>query len=576
MWKLRIKKIIYILCFAFLCLIDQRIKTGSGLDGVIESFRDMTYIVVAILVLSHYHLQDYKKYWFLYLEWIIFSILGGIFFAWKSEAVAMFLNDRIVLAINLLMWGIVLIQMVVGIFLEKRNTNSIFKPFAGVWLLMMACMCIFRKDIYWPEAYLMAFGCFYLTDYSDEERQMLFHGMIDGIILAFFLMQGWCFIFRPYDEVRYVGVYSNSNHNVEFYLFVLAAVFTKLIYVYKIQNSERKTFEWKASEAEGSKWRTISRIFLQVAIKIWYWFLAGAILDFIVLTIGRTGYFVAVVLVLVMILMRWRVIQKRWYLFAASILKSSAMIVLCLCLMFPVVFESVRYLPTIFHHPVWFWGEWNEDKVQSWQPWNSENYVEFENLMEMIENRVEQIWEKPEISWITEGVMVASIDASVVAKEIPPRPYYVTDLQWERYQEMLAEGYAINTQEYIKAGSERAILVRYSIYRYYILHLNWTGYPSNEQGFQLLPTYWIGHAHNIYLQWGTDFGIPVMILFIGLILWTIGLLIRRFHVTRDPQFAGYLLFFLVPCLFGMLEYCWGTGSLPIALMFFTWGRAMCR
>ena len=106
--------------------------------------------------------------------------------------------------------------------------------------------------------------------------------------------------------------------------------------------------------------------------------------------------------------------------------------------------------------------------------------------------------------------------------------------------------------------------------------MNWTGHPADEQGFQMRPTYWVGHAHNIYLQWGTEFGIPVMVLFMILILWTIGHLIRRFHATRDPQYAGHLLFFLVPCLFGMLEFCWGAGSLPIALMFLAWGRVMCR
>lgn len=567
------------LCFAFLCLIDQRIKTGSGLDGVVESFRDMTYIVIAILVLSHYRLHDYRKYWFLYVEWVIFSIVGGSLFVWKGEAVAMFPSDRVVLAINLLLWGIVLIQTVVGIFQEKRRLDFVRKPFACVWLLMMAGMCIFRKDIYWPEAYLLAFGVFGLTDYSEEERQMLFQGMVNGVILGFFLMQGWCFVFRPYDIVRYSGVYANSNHNVVFYLIVLAAVCTKLLYAYKNRSVEGSAFEAGASDGKfGIRQQigNVCRIFLRVAVKIWYWFLAGAVLDFIVLTIGRTGYLVAVILVFVAALMRWRVVERRWYLFLLSLFKSGVMITLCFCLMFPVVFEAVRYLPPVFHHPVWFWGEWNEDRVQSWQPWDSENYVEFEDLINGIENRVDRILEESEAMHRSEEVLLASANASAMTKVVEKRPKNVTDLQWQRYQEMLEEGYAISKQEFKEAGKKRAVLMRYGIYRYYIKHLNWTGHPADEQGFQMRPAYWVGHAHNIYLQWGTDFGIPVMILFIILILWTIGHLIRRFHVTKDPQYAGYLLFFLVPCLFGMLEFCWGTGSLPIALIFFAWGRVMCR
>lgn len=553
------------LCFAFLCLIDQRIKTGSGLDGVIESFRDISYIVIAILVLSHYGLSDYRKYWFLYVEWVIFSIIGGSLFIWKGEAVAMFPSDRIVLAVNMLLWGIAIIQTLVRIIAEKRRLDFVHKPFACIWLLMMAGMCILRRDIYWPEAYLIAYGVFYLTDYSEEERELLFQGMLNGILLGFFLMQGWCFVFRPYDIIRYSGVYSNSNHNVVFYLIVLAAVFTKLLYAYRNSDSREKEIK-------------IGRIFLRVAVRIWYWFLAGAVLDFIVLTIGRTGYLVAVILVLVMALMRWRVVERRWYLFGLSMIKSGAMITLCVLLMFPVAFEAVRYLPPVFHHPVWFWGEWNEDRVQSWQPWDSENYVEFEDLLKLIDDRVGQIIEIPEISRIMEGELLASADTSAVTKELPPKPPGVTDLQWERYQEMLAQGYALDLQGYYWAAyqSSRGKSMRYGIYRYYVHHLNWIGHPADEQGFQILPVYWVGHAHNIYLQWGTDFGIFVMILFIVLILATIGCLIRRFHMTRNPQFAGHLLFLLVPCLFGMLEFCWGAGSLPVALIYLAWGRVMSR
>ena len=35
------KRILYTICFFLFCLIDQRTKTGSGLDGAIETFRNM-------------------------------------------------------------------------------------------------------------------------------------------------------------------------------------------------------------------------------------------------------------------------------------------------------------------------------------------------------------------------------------------------------------------------------------------------------------------------------------------------------------------------------------------------------
>lgn len=572
------------LCFAFLCLIDQRIKTGSGLDGWIESFRDMTYIVIAILILSHYRLSDLGKYKLFHFIWLAIGIAGGSLFVWKGERLVFFPNDRIVLAVNLLLWGIIILQTGAERFTERRKPDFIRKPFAVVWLLMMGGMCILRRDIYWPEAYLISFGCFYLTEYSEEERKLLIDGMLDGILLSFFLMQGWCFAFRPYDIVRYSGIYENCNHNVVFYLIVLAAVYTRLLYAYTGQRSGKNTL-----------------------IRLWYWLLAGALLGFIVLTIGRTGYLVAVVLVFTATLMIGRVVTKQRRAFLGSVLKSGGIIVLCFCLMFPAVFGAVRYLPPFFHHPVWFWGEWSEDRVHSWDPWDSEKFVDADELMEMVLKRVGQILknaedpnavaaEEPVIAEapvaagesVAAGEPVAAApaaaeepqagavtapenDATIPEDPLPERPEGVTDLQWQRYLENLAEGYAIKIED---EKESRSILIRSTIYRYYIHYLNWTGHPGDEQGFQLTPTYWVGHAHNIYLQWGLEFGIPVMILFAVMIWASVAHLVRKFYTTGDVQSAGYLLLLLVPALFGFLEFCWGAGSLPLALIFLTWGRVI--
>ena len=48
------------------------------------------------------------------------------------------------------------------------------------------------------------FVCFYLTRYTEQEKEDLFQGMLDGIILGFFLLQGLCFVFRPYDVVWFL------------------------------------------------------------------------------------------------------------------------------------------------------------------------------------------------------------------------------------------------------------------------------------------------------------------------------------------------------------------------------------
>lgn len=76
-------------------------------------------------------------------------------------------------------------------------------------------------------------------------------------------------------------------------------------------------------------------------------------------------------------------------------------------------------------------------------------------------------------------------------------------------------------------GIPSALVARKTIYQQYFKNLNLWGHPYEEQGFQMTPTYWVGHAHNIYLQYGTDFGIVVMFLFILLILWAAIIYIKR-------------------------------------------------
>jgi hypothetical protein len=121
-----------------------------------------------------------------------------------------------------------------------------------------------------------------------------------------------------------------------------------------------------------------------------------------------------------------------------------------------------------------------------------------------------------------------------------------------------------------------SILVRKTIYEYYIKQLNLRGHPYSEQGFRLLPTYWIGHAHDIYLQFGTDFGIPVMILLIILVIYSVVANIYQF-ITKNSMVSIQCTFFiLVVVLFGIVEYSWGVGSLTLSMLFIVWRNSFCE
>ena len=146
--KIDYKKVIYVLCFLFLCIIDQRVKTGTGLDGIIESFRDSIGIVIAVIILSHYDVRDINHYRVPLLIWAVIAVAaGGIsFFALKSRFY--YANDRAVLAINIYLYGFVCILIFAKLCIEKQRLN-INKRLLVLWLLMYVCMNLSRSDLLW-------------------------------------------------------------------------------------------------------------------------------------------------------------------------------------------------------------------------------------------------------------------------------------------------------------------------------------------------------------------------------------------------------------------------------------------
>lgn len=519
------KKILYTICFFVLCVIDQRIKTCTGLDGWLETFRDLTGVVVAVIIISHYRISDWERWKLIYLLWTGFSIIGGTAaFFWGIHN-RPFLNDWAVIILDVVLFGYILLHVFLEIVIEKRYPR-INKRFAAVWAVMMILMLISRSDYIWPLCYLVMFGCLMLTDFTDREQEDIFHGMLNGIILGFFCLQGLCFVFRPYDRVRYQGIYHNCNLNGLFYLAVLAAALTKLIYTYK---------------RKGAWW-----------LKLYYWLGCGTVISFLFLNIGRSAWITAFILVLVGLWMlgKTKAAGRFW--------RNAAVMLLCACLTFPLCFGAVRYLPPVFHHPIWFWGEWSESRVHSWDPWDSEKYVDFDEFwdeaMGRIQSSVENVLQHLPFSMISEAAGTEEVE--------------------------LRSGSGEETDEAIDsvfgADDERisdSLMVRGTIYQYYFRHLNLFGHRSDEQGFQLTPTYWIGHAHDIYLQYGTDFGIPVMILFIVLLIWACRIFFKRIRGEALVFGTGYLMFLLIPAVFGLFEYSWGTGSLSISMLFFAWSWA---
>lgn len=515
------KRILYIICFFLFCLIDQRTKTGSGLDGIIETFRNMVGVLMAVIIMSHYKWEEVIAYKIPYIIWTVIGLAVGILLIVLGQPLAYYRNGRVMIGLDVLLLGYVVIHTVISVLIEKKYPK-LNKRMLGLWAVMMLLMIFSKSDYIWPLCYFIMFGCFYFSDFTAEEQEDLYQGIMNGVILAFFAFQGYCCVFRPYDQVRYIGIYNNCNLNGLFYLEVLAAIFGKILYVTK--------------ENKHKFWR------------VYYWLGAGVVYSFLFMTIGRTAWMVSFVLGLIFLGFYQGVTRKKHY------IRNGLLLVLCVCVMFPLTFSMTRYLPAVFHHPVWFWGEWSEDKVHSWDPWNSEKYVDIDELLETAVGRTTEI---------TDGIFGANpFTIKAFAAELQE-----TASREEQLQEMAI----LKTEE----EYTDPFLVRKTIYSHYLANLNLVGHTQSDQGFQLTYSYWIGHAHNIYLQFATDFGIPAAVCLIILCIVSIVKLVKCYFQKGEPiAVAVSILVMLVPLLFGMLEYSWGSSALTMILLFLCWRQTL--
>ncbi len=540
------------LCFFFFCLIDQRVKTGSGFDGAIETFRDSMGIVVSCIILSHYRREDYRRRRLPCLIWGGVSAVGGIgalILGWDRVN---YRSQWIVLILGVVLFGFALLHTFCAVVLDKRKP-ALQKGLFGLWTAMMLYMLFSRSHYTWPLFYLALFGCFYLTDYDRDEQGDLFEGICDGLILAFFILQGLAFVFRPFDNYdrRYVGFYNNCNQNALFYLEVLTAVLAKLLLAYR---------------RRASKW-----------LRLYYWLGIGTLLSFLFLTIGRTAWLLAFLMcILFLVLLDHFGYGRKW-------VRNGLCMILCAVLTFPLCFGAARYFPPLFHHPIWFWGEWSEDKVHSWDPWNSPKFVDMDEFLEAALGRItgmaERLWGDSSLAITARAAegsqadetlpetALQEIQADGTLQETAPAETQ-TDETLPTVQDP-RELTAVLTPE----EGENSVLVRSTIYRYYFHRLNLLGQPYEEQGFQLTRYYWIGHAHNIFLQFGTDFGIPVMLALLATGVWCGRIYWRRIWREKSIGDAAFLLFASIPLLFGMLEYSWGVGSITMTMMFVAWKGA---
>ena len=70
-----------------------------------------------------------------------------------------------------------------------------------------------------------------------EKKEIVSVFWLNGIILWFFVQQSIAFGFRPYDTIRYRGLYSGETQNGLFYMIVYCAFLVKWLWLREIRNT---------------------------------------------------------------------------------------------------------------------------------------------------------------------------------------------------------------------------------------------------------------------------------------------------------------------------------------------------
>ena len=513
------KSIFYTLIILFLCIVDQR--RGSAPGQVQFVFVNLAGTAICLLMFSTYKLKEFLRW--TYWLWTILYGIGVITITCLQNELISYKGQWYTALINIWLIGILFIRMSSKFLFEGWRPRFSLKA-----IVIYGCFIVFawlsKNDSFWPGWYMVLFTMLYLTDFSQEDCKRIFDAIPNGIIIGFFLIQGLAFVFRPYDNLRYHGLYANSNINALFYTLVYCAFLGKYC-MYFAKDKEVKYCRIR---------RIINLLF------------CGAMWTFVCLTICRTAMISMAVVTAFAGL--YCLCKVRKYIIKNAIgMVLGLVISIVLCA--PITYGAVRYLPAIFQHPIWYGGEYSPYDVHSFDPIDSPKYISWQQVIDGVLGR----WQELELS------------GGIVQDEHGQTVYIVSSSSdIDKIVANLVQSQMLRENKQLVGSAN----VRIDIFTHYYEKLNMWGHLNNEDGLWLNGISWIPHAHNLFLQMAFWFGIPAAIFFAIWLGYNIITAARKaFGKNRDARMAIILLFYINIVVFGMLEVVWVTGQLSFTLLF---------
>lgn len=557
--KSECRRIWFIVLFMALNLIEWLKATQTG--DIWKVAVNAAGLVIMVLVMSAYSVKELCCGFSKVYTVICLAVMVGIYGYWWMSPGKFIVWQYLTAIMNVWLIGIML-----WVLCRRAAAGKLKKPkwdILGIlWVALTIVMVFSKSGRIWPIWFFLIYGIFYLTEYSEEDKTFLVEGMVNGTILSFFIMQIYAYGFRPYDEVRYKGPLSNCNMTALYYLIVYCMVLAKLHFLTLKKAGKVKKLFWMV--------------------------MAGGLLSFQFLTLCRTAWLSAIAITFVYGILIMKGIWKDSLL---KVLGKAVLLGVITLAVFPVVFTSVRWLPTILHHPIWYEGEWSEEKVHSFDPADSEKYVTPEEFLDSALGRFLQILAAPrEVDNLKQQGLEQSpqsedriqsegADDQVSLEESGESP---SDVAEEEYisgeiDPFMPDGYEQVSAEAI--GDEVPILddskdwtsseIRAAIFKAYWNDLNWRGHSEKEGYYLITSKYRCWHAQNLWLQIAYYYGIPAGILLVVLTVVMIYYYISRCYKGKLDRKYGVLplMFVILYFTFGVLEVVWNPGQMVFILIF---------
>lgn len=529
------KRTLYIVCFTMLTIIEMirgtsfvemEIPTGTiRLTEVLGGLKagdlwyiasNLTGLVMMVVVFSAYKIKA-----FVTISNVIWTSMCLGVMIWlpyyRMQQGATFHLLQVETAILNIWWLFIIIKYMLMKAIANRKVVVKWNLPAIVWGLMSVCMLLsVYEDKWWVLWYFLFFGVFFLTEYTSKDREDIWNGMIDGLLISFVIVQGAAFLLRPFDSVRYSGLHANANSAGLYYLIVYVVCLCKMHLLHIVKSNKKE--------------------------KICILFLAGCALVLQFMTMCRTAWIVSIIAT---VLYGIAVMRKKWKSTWKKIALSGALIVFSMFITFVPIFMAARWGPTVLPIRVWYDGEWgDETKIYYGETPFSDKYTELNEFLETAFGR------------ITSTLQFAKNYSPFVLKA------YAAQVGEANTQVELIE------PEWVQ---DLALRMRLTIYKAYWDDLTWIGNDNTRGYYQIedMGGYHSWHAQNVWLQIAYYYGIPAGVLFVCLtVLLFIYNYKKMFSYKENPYSIIPFFMCVVYFGFGTMEVVWSLGQIALFLVFF--------